>query len=325
LASEIDVLLPFHRSDSYFDDALQSLVSSNGVKLRIVLIDDTPQQNFTPKISLSNNFKIEIVRTGGGCGYGQALKLGSEIIESSAVGLFNSDDLVHPDRFKRQLVALERSDLSITGMQRISARGHRFSSLSGEIHSKRYDPLYLLLGSYGANATWLMHSSWWKNNSFFDDEECLDWRIGLKTFLKTNIDWNPEKLYLYRRHARQVTSIKKMPEEGLNSVFLEWENVAKENGLANSSRNIFDMVAVPWLKKKFTDTNEIKDWSLQLLENARGKGPDIYENTLELVRRRYLRLALATSGNALARFRLIRDGKEEISPLLRDLVLSLRH
>ena len=143
------------------------------------MIDDSLQQNI--KISdLPCNFRdLELVKTGGNLGYGLALKKGSEFIGSESIGLFNSDDLVDPYRFKKQLSALGSYDLSITGMYKINQKGAPIAPLTGEIKSKKYDPIYLLLGSYGANATWVMQKTWWLENAFFDSKEALDWRIAI--------------------------------------------------------------------------------------------------------------------------------------------------
>ncbi len=119
MSADVDVLLPFHTLDRYFELALDSLAMSQNVNLRLILVDDTPVQNFDPSNLISRYSKIELVRTGGGQGYGVALREGSKFIESQAVALFNSDDLACAARFLNQLFALENADGSITSMQRI--------------------------------------------------------------------------------------------------------------------------------------------------------------------------------------------------------------
>lgn len=325
LDREIDVLLPFHKLDTFFDQAVQSVVDSQGVKIRLILIDDSPEQNYTPKILPKDLSGLELVRTGGGLGYGYALKVGSELIQAQAVGLFNSDDLVHPLRFQTQLLTLETNDLSLTGMQRISKNGRKISSLSGEIYSKKYDPLYLLLGSYGANATWVMQSNWWKNNSFFDNQECLDWRIALKSFSATKIHWNPEKLYSYRKHASQVTAKRELFDSRMDCVYDAWKHFAATIGLSNNTETIFNIIATPWLKKKTAIPEEFRNWSSQLLQIAKETEADIYNNFLKLVRRRFLKLALSPNVSTPERVRLGSRGVEEIPGLLKDFLLQLRN
>jgi glycosyltransferase involved in cell wall biosynthesis len=150
----LDVILPFHRADKYFESSIMSLAQTKSVSFRTILIDDRPNKSEV-LVSLFKNLKSYVVaETPGGVGYGKSLEYGSKIVESDAVALFNSDDLISPDRLSRQYDQLNSHDLSVTNIARINAQGKPIKSLTGEINSTNYDPIYLTLGSYGANATW---------------------------------------------------------------------------------------------------------------------------------------------------------------------------
>ena len=322
--ADVDVLLPFHILDPYFDIAHDSLAMSQNVNLRLILIDDTPSQNFDPGNLISRYSKIELVRTGGSQGYGVALREGSKFIESEAVALFNSDDLVNSSRFLKQLLALDNADLSITSMQRISQSGKKSSSLTGEVFSKEFDPIYLLFGSYGANATWVARQNWWKENSFFDSAECLDWRIGLQSFLHTKIHWNPEKLYFYRRHRGQVTSRRQLSDQSMDPVYNSWKAFGVQLGLQELSRSAFKMIATPWLYNEIFSTNDLTNATKELLELASKKDLEIYRNVNRLIKRRYINFSLNSNVNYQARSNFLFKALTEIPSISKDLLIRLR-
>ena len=319
------MLLPFHREDRFLDQALHSLSQTEGVGLRLILIDDSIKQNFSIK-DLNDKFNdVNLVRTGGRRGYGHALQIGSELIESQAVGLFNSDDLVDPFRFKKQLSALDSYDLSITGLRKIDQRGAPISSLSGEINSKIYDPVYLLLGSYGANATWVMRKTWWLANAFFDSKEALDWRIALRAFPNSKIHWNPEKLYMYRKHPDQVTARKLQSEHCMDIVYEEWRNFCNKLGIQNSSRLVFNSIATPWLHTKHASSKQVVEWSKIFKDIARDKDSDIYRDVTKLLDRRYLNHARYSTEGLGRRAYFVLKAMRQVPILAKELLFETMH
>ena len=318
--SNIDVLLPFHRKDSYFQQALISLSRTKSVSIRLILIDDSLQQNIRISDLPCNFHDLELVKTGGNLGYGLALKKGSEFIESEAVGLFNSDDLVDPFRFKKQLETLDSHDLSITGMCKIDSKGNQIAPLMGEINSKKFDPIYLLLGSYGANATWLMRNLWWGNNSFFDSEECLDWRIALRAFPSSKIHWNPEKLYMYRKHSNQVTSRRFIPDQRMEVVYKEWKDLCNKTGITNSSRLIFNSIAAPWLRTTHAKSKDLMAWCKSFDDIAKEKDREVYRDVNKLIDRRLLNFAMNSSEGIINRVYFILKAAGQFPILMKEIM-----
>jgi hypothetical protein len=316
----VDVILPFHRTDHLFREALSSLSRSNGVSLRLILVDDSIQQKFDLSQIRDHFGKIEYVRTGGGLGYGKALQFGTSFVESDAVGLFNSDDLVDPFRFKYQIESLANFELSITGMQRISENGKKGVSLSGDLYSRTYDPIYLSLGSYGANSTWLARRDWWEKNAFFDTNECLDWRIALGSFNKTRIHWNPNKLYHYRKHKDQVTAQKKIESSRMEPVYKSWKDFCDSLGLVENTRSVFDLMATPWLVNESTDLYSVQLWVKNFFTLAKEKDKNVYLNLRSLMRRRFLNIALRKDCNFSSRLNFAYAGIPEIPFLARDFL-----
>ncbi len=304
---------------------MNSLSNSIGVNLRVILIDDTLEQRFDPIKSRYNFRSIDLIRTGGGKGYGESLRYGTENIQSEIVGLFNSDDLISPARFKKQIPVLDNSELSITGIQRITSTGKITKSLTGEIYSKKYDNIYLLLGAYGANATWVMQKTWWEKNAFMDNHECLDWRIGLKTFQATLIHWNPEKLYFYRKHKNQVTYNKHISDEKMFIVYNQWRLLAESYGLSDNNQAIFNAIAVPWLKNPSVNFNLIQNWIEKFLKIAAFKEPEIFQNAKKLIYRRYLKALAATPQLQAIKDPIFYKALTEVPGFFRDVIYQIRN
>ena len=242
----IDVLLPFHKADEHFYSALKSLELSSYKNLNVILINDCIQECQSSIMKKLENYKLRFLyaRTKGNIGYGLALKLGTSKINSKYVALLNSDDLIHPERFVKQIEAIKAKDLCFTKMSRINQFNQNLPFLFGSMRSSDYDPIFLLLGSYGANATWLMTAEWWDKNCFFDSELGLDWRIAMKSFLHTDFVYLNEPLYFYRKHSLQSSRTERN-YRNYDAIFQSWIALAIKLKLDGLNRDIFDQFVIP--------------------------------------------------------------------------------
>jgi glycosyltransferase involved in cell wall biosynthesis len=290
---KLDVLLPFHRNDEYLTQAINCFNKSVFKDLNLILIDDREGDTSEIKQLDTLGIQFNLIKTSGGVGYGEALKLGSKLITSPYVALMNSDDLFSPKRFRVQLESIGSSDLSICKMKRINDAGQSSQSLIKDLSTQHFDPIYLLFGAYGANATWLSTSEWWQNKVFFDSHSALDWRIALKTFNTTKIRYISEDLYSYRRHKRQVTgSQNSFLDEDL--VYSQWNEFSLLNFGSSFSLSLFRTIATPWQLSSIIDWDEMKFF----METAKmsNYSQQIKNQLLELIARRLL-LALRNQKN----------------------------
>ena len=262
----IDVLLPFHRNDRLLLEAIDSVLKNQDC--RIILIDDRRKFERTD-IKLPNHTRIELTKTTGQVGYGKALELGSKFIRNDFIALMNSDDLVNPNKFKRQMNSLENKLISITGMKKTNLRGQTKSSALGPKEINEYDPILLIFGAYGANATWMMRKEWFEKNFFYDNKDCLDWRIAMRAFKLEEIAYIKENLYIYRQHRNQITK-KRVSENAYEAVISEWSEFCKKYGVTKVNNQIFTFLAAPWLNKKslkLGDLNELFEDLKKITEN----------------------------------------------------------
>lgn len=317
---DLDVLLPFHRVDKYFKEAIESLSNTQGVSFNVILIDDRldKSENILKQIIALKNFII--VETEGQQGYGLALKAGSAHIKADSVALFNSDDLMHSLRFKKQLQKLENFDLNITKMNRINSSSKQTISLGGEICSSNYDPIYLIFGSYGANATWCMKSSWWHENAFFDNKACLDWRIALNTFEKTKISFTSEYLYSYRKHENQITNQKNVSKNYMLPVFNDWNKFLVTQNLASYSYETFLSIAAPWIKPDPLSKVEIKKFYVDISNQLPAVSTEVAKDLRALIQKRMI-FSLRGQSDISLKTWLAFNGKHQIPSITRDLLI----
>lgn len=319
---DLDVLLPFHRVDKFLEEAIDSLAASRGVSLRVVLIDDRIDRT-ADIIQLVSRFKnFEVMETLGGQGYGEALKVGSAALKSDHVALFNSDDLVHPNRLLMQLKALKNSDVSITNLGRIDKSGRSMKSITGKLLSRIYDQDFLIFGSYGANATWCMRKNWWIENSFFDRDECLDWRIGLKRFSQAKIAYTGEILYFYRKHKFQVTKNRHPEFQKMDIVYKSWENYLQKYNIGKVERGTFDLIATPWLSTKSVDIDKVHEFLMLLRHIFSEKPLEVQKQAQILIYRRML-LGIRHQNISIAgKIKLFKGGYPDSLRLLNDVMPS---
>jgi hypothetical protein len=315
----IDVIFPFHRDDRFLIEALDSLHSSKSVEIRLIVVDDRIDKKRDLTKLFANFEDYEYVNSTGGCGYGQCLMLASNYLTSEFTALMNSDDTVHPERFARQIKMLDNSELSITKMNRIDGNGRVKQSILGDIEDSRYSPAFLILGAYGANATWCMQRDWWKKNAIFDSEQCLDWRIALRSFLGTNITYSSIPLYNYRKHSDQITSHKNIPQRELDSLYKSWSTFISALIEEEVPREIFNLVAVPWNTSPYKVDQRYIAYRSSILLKIKEYYPEIYKDFLKIVMRRDIN-AITKSGTFSVKINLIMKSYKVLIPIGRDLL-----
>jgi glycosyltransferase involved in cell wall biosynthesis len=250
----IDVLMPFHRYDNFLLDAISSVEDSQNVHIHLILIDDRALIDQFPVFVSSIDYTY--CSTSGNQGYGVALELGSRFIKTNHVALMNSDDLVTPDRFSSQIQDLEKNDLSITNIQKFSVNSRNIDSVLGNFNLKTFNPIFLIFGAYGANASLAARTEWWKQNFFFDSMSALDWRIALRNYSSSKIGYLPKTHYFYRVHAGQVTKNDSALTDD-EEIFLEWNQFLSSYGIPGANISAFYFLGLPQKSSLISDWNEI--------------------------------------------------------------------
>jgi glycosyltransferase involved in cell wall biosynthesis len=314
---QLDVLLPFHRVDQFLFEAIRSVQNSVGININLILVDDRVDKS--TNLSWLENSNTKLVINHQDHGYGNALKAGTQFLSANHVGLMNSDDTVSPTKFMKQLQSIKGNDLVITGIQRINQSGRVIPSLMGGLGDV-YHPIFLALGAYGADATWLVRSDVWKK-FHLENVLCLDWRIAHKTFHDLKIVYLPEALYSYRKHKAQP-NYSLMSDAEIKEIYSSWSIFLSNYGMQNFDITTFCFLAAPWLRMRIEGLDSVESQISQMREFVENLPLEVQNTFYSLIKRRYsLSINLNASRVGSLPFLIFRSNSDLIS-LVRDFLVQ---
>ena len=286
----VDVILPFHRNDSYLRVAINSILASRDVTVRLLLIDDRKDRSVIPDLD------PYIIHRTGGLGYAAALNSAVPYLESDFVALMNSDDWSNPSRLIKQISALENSQENFSICSLIKFKNsHLRPALLGEFDCQEYDSRVLLLGAYGANATWLARRKTWVTSIYFENSSVSDWLSAMKIFPGLKIISVNEKLYWYRQHTSQITKSAIQQSESFGDLLYEASKIAKKTDTYDENFEMnFRITAAPYsLSTRPSRVDLLASW--RYLEKI--DGLDVLGTKNLILRRRFIvAIQLAQSG-----------------------------
>jgi len=240
----VDVILPFNKLDAYLIPAIKSVLASVGVQVRLLLVDD--RLDSSEPIPALPGQNILILRTVER-GYGKAISIGLKEVTADYCALMNADDLVHPNRLSRQIEDLVEtsSELSIGRVIKFNNSGNVVSQKLGSLRRFNYSCEALLLGAYGADATWCGKTSVLKAWDF-SHKPTTDWITALNYFGDTQITYSNSAFYFYRQHSNQVTKSKNYSRDSFKDVYPSWVALCKRLNMPMLDENSAVLVAAPW-------------------------------------------------------------------------------
>jgi glycosyltransferase involved in cell wall biosynthesis len=262
---KVDVVLPFHKVDSYLWEAVNSVLASKNVEVRLIMMDDRVENIRSidvPRSIGSGSAAIEIHKTAGQ-GYASALNESKKYLKAEWTGLMNSDDLISQNRFSLQIEKITESetDLSICALQKFGSKG-RIPSMAGVIDPKIFDYRFLLLGAYGADATWVARTSIFQAINFPELTLGSDWCAAMENFPGLKVSGISESLYFYRMHSDQVTAEKTNLPLEIEPIFQRWAYLSKKLNLPIVSKEAFINISMPWLTSRISKAveKEVLNW-----------------------------------------------------------------
>ena len=267
----VDVILPFHNFDNYLSEALISVSKSNGVAVRIILVDDRrhPKKLLVVSDFPSLEVKDLVVIQGGGLGYANAMNLGRTEIKSNFVAIMNSDDLIAHDKLTLQVESLisSKADLCVGRLLKFSRNGN-LPALSGEVDVANYDFKYLLLGAYGADATIVTTASMFSRIEFDEQRKSSDWATAFQYYPDLKIVGNAEAEYFYRIHTGQITQDPKHKKMNFEEIYPLWAELNAKLSLPSLNYTSAGVLAAPYERLKLDDLDllSLRLWEAQYLK-----------------------------------------------------------
>lgn len=313
----VDVILPFNKLDDFLLPAIKSVFASVKVQVRLILVDDRiDSSDSIPELPFQN---IVILRTAER-GYGNAISVGLRAVNSEFFALMNADDIVHPNRLYRQIRDLVKtnSDLSVGRVIKFNNSGIVVSQKLGHLSSRNYSSEALLLGAYGANATWCARTSvieaW-----TFSIKPATDWITALNYFEHTQITYSSTAIYFYRQHSSQVTKSKSYFRNSFQDVYPSWADLCQRLNMPILDEATSVFVAAPWAVS-VKPTHEKVVASINWLNSYETLTNQRYSN---LVNRRMLYLLRSATGiNGFTSIMLF-SALKGLSSYLNEIILNI--
>jgi glycosyltransferase involved in cell wall biosynthesis len=260
----VEIILPFNKIDEYFLSALNSVLASEDVRIKILLLDDRVDcSSNLPKLPIGT---YKILRTSTR-GYGNAISEGLGQIDSEYFAVMNADDLIHPRRLINQILDLElkNADLSVGKIVKFNSSGKILTQRLGYLTKGEYTETVLLLGAYGADASWCGRTEKLKTWNI-SNELATDWITALENFSHLNVVYSPKAIYFYRQHESQLTKSEIFKQSSSQEIYNRWSLMNLNKGYRTLSMEMFKLVACPWLVTKPPNKESIREATVWLRE-----------------------------------------------------------
>lgn len=257
----VDVVLPFHRDDHFLSKAVESIRNQIGCTVNLILVDDRRDNS---KLQLEVPRGARIIKTYG-VGYRLALKTGLEQCQARYIAFQDSDDVSLPNRLSMQLrkIVDGEFDLVFCNMDRINSHGRKIRISRPTPQNANSAKEALLIGSYGADSTWLMRRE--TLTEFFQfSYQSVDWATALIKFPMIRVGSVTENLYLYRKHRYQMTFSSDYYLEAFNEIYPLWLNLNDSLSLPALSKEDAATISFPMMGSKWN--SDVQKWTISFLD-----------------------------------------------------------
>lgn len=273
----IDIILPFHQENDFLYQAVDSIAKSKEVSMRLILIDSRPRKQQGQRIRIPSELNFIHIDARLERQYPNAINLGFKNLKSEFFALMNSDDLVHPERFYRQIrqLQIENSDICVCKIRKFSGKYSRIAipPLAGNVRYNFFNYINLFIGAYGADATMLGRSEIIQKRQLkFPLSEHADWFFALENYKDLKVSVLNFSGYFYRMHGNQVTRSKKYTKSNKKLLLIIQQKLISF-GFKPYPIKILQALAMPNTKPKLStkDLKRLKKLCLELLESSKSK------------------------------------------------------
>jgi glycosyltransferase involved in cell wall biosynthesis len=231
----VDVIIPFHRNDNLLRKSIESAHASLGVNVYLILVNDTGENVTAQSLQLKDTDQIVSTTNRG---YTNALKVGMDCSTSDYVAFLDSDDLTHPDRIRKQIDLLLKSNADYASGCLIkfsnSKNFKKQASILGHLPRPVDSKLLLLFGAHGSDSTIVakgasIRSSWHFHRQFPSSVADYGWLLSALNLGHTLVR-EESAVYFYRSHLNQLSRTDSL-KIGWESVWPLWQKLKSDSKL----------------------------------------------------------------------------------------------
>lgn len=211
----ITVAMPIYNAGRYLRSAVLSVVSQTYTNWQLLIIDDGSTDNALETINDVHDDRIRIIKDGMNKGLAARLNEAIDLAEGEYFARMDHDDFSYPERFQKQVKALNDSadiDLICVRAVTISEANEMVGYLPyqlthAEITAKPWR------GFHMPHPTWMGRTVWFKRHRYSSDSPyfCEDQELLLRTYQVSRFSCIPEILLAYRlRAGNQLDKLRKI-------------------------------------------------------------------------------------------------------------------
>jgi len=209
---KISILLPVYNMEKYLAETLNSLLRQTFQDFELVLVDDASSDR-SPEIAREYAEKFtmcRIIRNETNQHLARTLNIGLQACQGEYVFRIDADDCLTPDALEKMVKTLER-DTGLNGVVcdalRVDPKGRPSRILLTLTEDYYLKKSMLFRTAFGGQPCLIRRDVWFAAGLHAEHLRAgSDRDIGIKMAKHIRIAGIPERLYIYREHADNITS-----------------------------------------------------------------------------------------------------------------------
>jgi len=229
--------LPVYNARPYLEDTLRSICAQTFQDWELIAFDDGSTDGSGAFLESVRDSRFRVLGAKENRGLAAALNLIHEHARGQFIARMDADDLMHPERFARQLSFLEgRPDVDVVGCSLVAVgRNHEPRGL--RIFPAEHEELMRgpVWGPRLCHATVVARTAWWRRFQYNEKNRgCEDLELWLASRGSTRFANLPELLYYYCEYSS--FSLPKYLRNKMHVAAFSWRD--RESGMLRAGMNL---------------------------------------------------------------------------------------
>jgi len=271
--TKISVILPVFNSRDYVREAIESVLNQSYSDFELIIINDGSTDSSSAIIESFNDKRIIYINNSKNSGLISTLNEGLKLAKGKYIARMDADDICLPDRFKRQVDALDKSDdIILVSSDYYEMKGSDLKLSTGFSGSDEIKSTLLFAPCIAHPTVMMRHvfsdGTLRYNPEFKHTEDYKLWtELSFKgEFVNLNIP-----LLKYRSHGDQISaqfsSLQRMNSEKIRQSYLEQRGFV----FSEQELEIHHVIANNSFIRSIEQLNRIEAWLNSLMMQNRSK------------------------------------------------------
>ena len=292
--------MPVYNSEKFVAEAIQSILDQKFNNFELIIINDASTDNSLNIIELFQDKRIKVFQNEKNRGIVYSRNKGLKFSKGEYIGMFDSDDIAYPEKFKEQIAFLEKNkDFGMVGsrVKFIDENGKRLPGSWKLKASPEMIPSIMLFKNYFLQSAVLYRKECINKFSFRDGFDILeDYLIWLE-IISDYKAWNLQKyLVKYRIHGSSITN--KYKEEKNEKEKKVFRLQLMEMGIDPTDHEL-ELHLLIRNNKPVTEINTLKSiekWLLKIINRNEDLNVYEYKMLIKVIFNRWAKVCYKASG-----------------------------